>query len=95
MHMKTKYATQKFLCFLYISTLTNNQPYRQYLQHARICRGTGKEGRLAKQHNAPTHLPTYCIFRLVELSCAQFDYMQYAEMKVSNQQEIRTWNHLL
>ena len=31
-----------------------------------------------KQHNAPTHLPSYCLFRLVELSWAQFDYMHCA-----------------
>jgi hypothetical protein len=46
---------------------------------------TGKVDRLGKQHNAPTvtHLPSYCIFRLTELSFAQFDYLHCAEIKVS------------
>ena len=51
-----------------------------------------KEFRLGMQHNAPTHLPSYCIFRLAELSWAQFDYMHCAERKLSNQQ-ILTWNN--
>ena len=49
--------------------------------HLSKLQGTGyKEDSSGKQHNAPTHLPHYCIFRLVELSLAQFDYMQSAEM---------------
>ena len=49
--------------------------------HLSMLQGTGcKEDRSGMQHNAPTHLPHYCIFRLVELSLAQFDYMQSAEM---------------
>ena len=37
-----------------------------------MLQGRGKAVRLGKQHNAPTHLPSYCIFRLAELSYAQF-----------------------
>ena len=49
--------------------------------HLSKLQGTGyKEERSGMQHNAPTHLPHYCIFRLVELSLAQFDYIQSAEM---------------
>ena len=46
-----------------------------------MLQGTGyKEGRSGMQHNVPTHLHLYCIFRLVESSLAQFDYIQSAEM---------------
>ena len=68
--------------------------WRQYLQHTRICWREQRHKdviRLVLQHNAPTHLPSYCIFRLVELSWAQFDYMHCVEMKVSKHHEIRTW----
>ena len=90
------FVFKKFLCCPYISSFTNNQTLSSIpTAYQNMLQGRGKAVRLGKQHNAPTHLPSYCIFRLVELSCAQFDYMQCAEMKVSNQQEIRTWNHLL
>jgi len=79
-------STKSFLCF-YISTFTINlihvhQTYPLGLTHGhRDGGGTGyKIDSLGKQHNAPTQLPLYCIFRLVELSLAQFDYMQSAEM---------------
>ena len=49
--------------------------------HLSMLQGTGyKDDSSGMQHNAPTHLPHYCIFRLVELSLAQFDFMQSAEM---------------
>ena len=60
--------------------------------HLSTLQGTGyKDERSGMQHNAPTHLPHYCIFRLVELSLAQFDYMQGAEMQGSTELEI--YNH--
>ena len=79
------YLSKSFLCFSYISTFTINlihvhQTY-PYLMDTWDGEGTGYKGDSSgKQHNAPTHLPLYCIFTLVELSLAQFDYMQSAEM---------------
>ena len=59
--------------------------------HLSTLQGTGcKEDRSGMQHNAPTHLPHYCIFRLVELSLAQFGYIQSAEMQGSNQHKVWT-----
>ena len=60
--------------------------------HLSKLQGTGcKEERSGMQHSAPTHLPHYCIFRLVELSLAQFDYMQCAEMQGST--ELKIYNY--
>ena len=75
------FVFKKFLCCPYISSFTNNQTLSSIpTAYQNMLQGRGKAVRLGKQHNAPTHLPSYCIFRLVELSCAQFDYMHCAEM---------------
>jgi hypothetical protein len=43
--------------------------------------GTGyKVDSSGKEHNAPSYLPLYCNFTLVELRLAQFDYILRAEM---------------
>ena len=71
-------------CFFVVPTfhphLQPNPIVNTYTAYQNMLQGRGKGVRLGKQHNAPTHLPSYCIFRLVELSCAQFDYMHCAEM---------------
>ena len=61
----------------------------RWINHTKYDQGTRyKEVRSGKQHNAPTHLPLYCILSLVELSLAQFHYMR--EMQGSNWPEMQT-----